>query len=265
MSDVSIHQPLIDRITDVLAEDERIVSAWLSGSLGRGEGDAWSDVDVTCVVEEEDLSACVAEYAGKRNPIGETLILRSLYGRVVTAVTPDWQRYDLAFMTVQEFRSQDPAALRLLTPKGASPPSGGPRRSQPMQAERLAGLIEEFLRVLGLLPVAVERQEFLVGQDGVGLLRTMLVDLMVEANGKTGLRGGVKRLNAFLSEDQRRALEALPARTSDRDALIEASTAPARLFLPLAKAMAAERGVAWPQALEDATRRHLRASLGVVV
>src|SRR4029077_6324408 len=111
------------------AADDRIVSAWLSGSLGRGEGDAWSDVDVTCVVDEEDLAACVAEYAGKRNPLGATLILRALYGRVVTAVTPDWQRYDLAFLTVPEFRAADPAGLKLLTPANAKPAAGAPRKA----------------------------------------------------------------------------------------------------------------------------------------
>jgi hypothetical protein len=131
-----------------------------------------------------------------------------------------------------------------------------------MPNERFAGIIEEFLRVEGLLPVAVERSEFVVGQMGFGLLRDMLVDLMVEANGKSGERGGVKRLNAFLTAEQRHALEAVTPPPADRDGLIEANLALAALFLPLAKSLAAERGVAWPEALEQATRRHLANTVG---
>lgn len=37
---------LLDRLVASLERDERVVAAWLSGSLGRGTADAWSDVDV---------------------------------------------------------------------------------------------------------------------------------------------------------------------------------------------------------------------------
>lgn len=37
---------------DVLSGDERFVAAWLSGSFGRGDDDALSDVDLTVVVAE---------------------------------------------------------------------------------------------------------------------------------------------------------------------------------------------------------------------
>lgn len=38
--------------TGVLVGDERFVAAWLSGSFGRGDDDALSDVDLTAVVAE---------------------------------------------------------------------------------------------------------------------------------------------------------------------------------------------------------------------
>src|SRR5579872_1031017 len=37
---------LADRISEVLQSDARIEAAWLAGSLGRNEGDAFSDVDI---------------------------------------------------------------------------------------------------------------------------------------------------------------------------------------------------------------------------
>ncbi len=48
---------LVDTIHDVLSADARFVAAWLAGSLGRGDGDAWSDVDLWLAVAD---SACPA-------------------------------------------------------------------------------------------------------------------------------------------------------------------------------------------------------------
>src|SRR5690349_17944319 len=93
---------LIARIRAALEADSRVDGAWLSGSRGRGEGDAFSDVDVTILVEEDDIAACVAEYSGGKSPLGPALWRKVLFGRIVTAVTPDWERYDLLFVTEAE-------------------------------------------------------------------------------------------------------------------------------------------------------------------
>jgi predicted nucleotidyltransferase len=46
---------LLARIVGVLDADVRVRSAWLSGSFGRGEADAWSDFDLHVAVEDEEL------------------------------------------------------------------------------------------------------------------------------------------------------------------------------------------------------------------
>ena len=254
---------ILERIQAVLTQDERIISAWLSGSVGRGEGDAWSDIDVTCVVEEEDLSACVGEYGGRRNPVGETVHQLIVYGRVAANISPEWVRYDLSFVTPAEFRHQDTAKLRPLV-RATRPPTGRTKEIQ-MDGARLVAVATEFLRVLGLLPVAVGRHEWLVGIEGEALLCKMTVDLMVEANGRTGDRGGVKRLNAFLTRQQQADLEALVTVAPSREGLIGASVGMARLFLPLAKGLIAQAGGTWPQAFEDATLAHLQRELAIAI
>ena len=254
---------MIERIRTVLTDDERIQSAWLSGSLGKGQADAQSDVDVTCVVEEEDLQACVAEYGGPRTPLGPVAHQMVVYGRVAANTDPDWTRFDLTFVTTIEFRRVDPATVKPLV--RATRPPGGKTVDIVMSAERIADIAREFIRVLGLLPVAVERREWLVGLEGEALLRRMTIDLMVEKNGKTSQRGGVKRLNAFLTPDQQAALEASAAIAPTREGLVSASQAMAALFLPLARDLVEARGGTWPQGWEDATRDHLRRSLGVEI
>lgn len=43
-------EALLNTIVAALAEDERVVAAWLTGSMARGEADAVSDVDLTVVI-----------------------------------------------------------------------------------------------------------------------------------------------------------------------------------------------------------------------
>ncbi len=255
---------LLERLIAVIAADDRIESAWLSGSFGRGAGDPWSDIDVTAVVDEEDLSHCVAEYGGARNPVGETVILYTLYNRLISAVTPEWERYDIVFATTQEFRTHDKSVLRPLALASLDAPADPPRPAKPYQvsADAVLTASREFLRILGLLPTAVGREEWLSAQEGVGLMRKALIELMIESNGiGRAQRGGAKRLNAYLTAEQRAAVEAVPQPGPNRDEVIAANRGLAALFIPLGRRLAEETGAPWPQALEAATRRHLADKL----
>ena len=44
---------LLKRVTETLLSDERVVAAWLFGSIGRGDSDELSDIDVFAVVKDE--------------------------------------------------------------------------------------------------------------------------------------------------------------------------------------------------------------------
>jgi len=258
---------LVRRLAEVLASDVRIEATWLSGSFGRGEGDAWSDIDVIAVVDEEDRAACLAEYAGPRNPVGESVLLLPLFGRIAHAVRPDWERYDLLFLTPQELRAHDRSGLKPLTSESLDAvPQPGPTKPYRPPADALVATAQEFLRILGLLPGAMGRKEWLSAQEGVGLLRKMLVELTIEANGVgRAQRGGAKRLNPYLTPEQRQAIEAIPQPGADRAEIIAANQALATLFLPLAREAVAGAGGAWPQALEDATRAHLQRTVGLTI
>ncbi len=52
---------LLDRLVAALGEDERILAAWVIGSLARGDADAYSDVDVLVAVRAEDFAALVVD------------------------------------------------------------------------------------------------------------------------------------------------------------------------------------------------------------
>ena len=52
---------LLRRIQQVVEQDDRIVAAWLFGSLGRGEADALSDIDIFVTVSEAYSKTMIAE------------------------------------------------------------------------------------------------------------------------------------------------------------------------------------------------------------
>lgn len=56
-----------------VAEDPRIVAAWLSGSMGRGDGDEWADLDIHLIASDESSGLVLATPADAE-VFGELLI-----------------------------------------------------------------------------------------------------------------------------------------------------------------------------------------------
>lgn len=67
---------LLDRITQTLADDRRICAAWLSGSFGRGEADAWSDLDLHLAVANSDVAQFLAERATFYRRVGDPILVQ---------------------------------------------------------------------------------------------------------------------------------------------------------------------------------------------
>ena len=257
---------LLTQVSAVLKTDGRIRSIWLSGSLARGVGDTWSDVDLVAQVDEADRAACLADYGQGGAGWPDLVHAQQLHGRVLTATTVNWQRFDVSFLTPSELAIVDGAGLKHLAGDATATPPDQPPSADTRAPRRIAALITEFLRVLGLLPVAVGREEWLGAQQGYDLLRRMFIELMIEENGVTPtVRGGAKRLNLHLSADQRKMLEAIAPPLARRETLISANLELARLFLDRARPLADRLDAPWPLAFEQATRRHLQRCLEVEI
>jgi predicted nucleotidyltransferase len=54
-------QPLLDRFVEVCSTDDRVVAAFLGGSRGRGEADAYSDVDLCVIAKDDAYEALVGD------------------------------------------------------------------------------------------------------------------------------------------------------------------------------------------------------------
>lgn len=257
-------QSLLDQLVAALRPDGRILSAWLTGSLGAGRGDAWSDVDITLVVAADDMPGLLGDLMCADGPLPATVLRLSQFGRLVNGTTPDLMRFDLVLTTPDEFARQDPAGVRLLFgDAGQAPPERAARPQDPAAvARRIEGLISEFLRILSLAPVAVGRREWVVMQDGVGHLRRLLIEVMLEENGiGPAERGGAKKLYPFLTAEQIAELEALvPPRAIEAE-LLAANRDLRDRFLPRAHRVARAMDAVWPTDWEAAVLSGLARDL----
>jgi len=260
-------QDLAAAIGRVLQADAEIEAAWLGGSLGRGAGDAFSDVDVIALVADGAAAAVGRRYAADVSAIAEAVLVMPLYrARIVSVVTSDWRRFDLSFIEAADLARYAAGSVSVLFNKGVRSPPTQPRTTYQATPATVLPLVKEFLRVAGLASVAFGRQEWILALSGLQILRGLTLDLMLEENGVgPAERGGALRRNPFLSEEQRRALEQLAPVAANRESLLAANLEIAAVFLPRARRLAARIGAEWPTAFEDATRRHLQARLGLLL
>jgi predicted nucleotidyltransferase len=258
-------QHLIDGVERLLRAEPEVEAAWLSGSLGSGLGDEFSDVDVLVLVRDGSAGAAGAALAGKVDQVARPVLVNVHFGgRVISVVTEDWERFDLNLIEADQLAAQAARRLKPLFNRGDRGPPEQAEAPYRVSPDQLSALVKEFLRVLGLAAVVMGRREYVVALAGVGHLRGMAVDLMLEENAvPSWKRGGALRRNPLLTAEQRETLEALPPLKAERDSLIEAQQALAGVFLPRARRLAEEIGMAWPDALEGATRRSLEARLGI--
>jgi hypothetical protein len=261
-------QDLLDAIGAALSADLDIEAAWLAGSLGDGGGDAFSDVDVVALVGRGSASDVGRRYAQGISSIAPPALVNPLFdGRILNVVTIDWRRFDIVFAEPDDLVRYDAAKLTTLFNKGVHSPPRGPSGApyEPSPATLLK-IIHEFLRVLGLLVVAVGREEWLMAQAGMEILRRLTIDLMLEENRiAPSDRGGVLHLNRLLTADQRRQLESLAPVAANLASVLAGNAAISAVFLPMARRLARETGTPWPAEFEAATKAHLAQRVGLII
>lgn len=257
---------LIRRAKQVLSRDERVLGVWLTGSYGRGTNDEFSDVDLLVVVTAHNVADFCADWPRIVGDIAPTVIRKQLPGMsIFNQVSEDWVRFDVTVLTPDELSRRTVSTVRPIhDPRGLSSRLAEPGTVKLPDPVRVAALTQEFFRVLGLLPVVVGREEYVVAEKGSGLVLAMLCDLMLE-DATVEDRGGALHLNRLLPQDRRQTLLDLPPLTATRASAIEFHLACAKAFIPLARDLHSRCDLAWPQPLEAALRRHLLRTLSVTI
>ncbi|HUC22372.1 MAG TPA: aminoglycoside 6-adenylyltransferase [Streptosporangiaceae bacterium] len=257
---------LVERIAGVLQEDERVRAAWLCGSHARGTNDEYSDIDVWLVVQPAGVTQFTDDWPNLSDKISPTVLRQQVRTLpVFSHITPEWLRFDVAIGTPEDVPKRSRSTVSLLFDRdGLDAKLGPPLAPLQPDATRVRSLTTEFLRVLGLLPVVAGRSEYEVGVSGVGLLREMLIQLMLQ-DVAVADRGGALHLRGLLPEARLQALRDLPPIAATREAVIAGHLACARLFLPIARELSDRTGVRWPAELEQSVREHLHRSLAIEI
>jgi len=253
----------IERIKTTLQSDPRVRAVFLSGSFGDGTADQYSDVDLVLVTEHGGQEDFLRSWVAILGTICEVVFWQRPFpgGPLLNAITSEWLRCDLLVFDSDQLRIRSRNSLKVLldesnlyaTLLADDPMKGGP--------SNFVAIVNEFIRVLGLAPVAIGREEYAVAVTGVGLLRSSLIQLFLEENGIRN--AGALHLKRLLSAEQMDILEKLPSVNAERESVMQASVNCARIFLPRAKQLAQKLSLPWPESFEAATLRHLKRELGI--
>src|SRR5690348_1526058 len=113
-------QFVLDRFVAACREDRRVAAAFLGGSLARGEGDAYSDLDLYAVTTDEVHDDFVAGREAFVRKLGEPLFLRDYegrYGRFVFFTLADGTDGELGLGRVSDFTHMHVGPYRVLMDK----------------------------------------------------------------------------------------------------------------------------------------------------
>ncbi|MEM1049658.1 MAG: aminoglycoside 6-adenylyltransferase [Pseudomonadota bacterium] len=252
-------------ISERLTAEPAIEALFLAGSHGQSKADRFSDIDLVAIADEPNHKRVAGAWRSALGSQHEIVFWNEFRrgGILVNAITESWLRCDLYVVEPARFVRRSRANVRPLFDRGGIydglPEQLPPARPDP---KRVSALIHEFIRVLGLMTVGMGRGEYVTLVKGAGLLRDMLTDLMLEEC-QVPDRGGALHLSRLLDADQMAVLENLPYPSPEPEALLEAHAALAETFFPMARRLAGQLDIEWPEAFEAATRRHLFVELGM--
>jgi hypothetical protein len=255
----------IDRICCLLEQDTTLRGLFVGGSLGKRQADVYSDIDLIAVVAPDDQGVFRKVWRSRLEAIAPIVLWKELHNEecVMNAITSEWQRVDLVVADEVTFRKRSQDSVKPLIDRNnlydALPAAiawPGPNRGYVIH------LINEFLRVLGLLAVAIGRKEYLLAIAGVDLLRMMLFNLLSEEVERAD-KGGMMAWSRRLSAEQLSLLTTIPPVSPTRRSVIDAHLACAAAFLPRARKMAEKWAIEWPRAFEEATWQYLEREVGL--
>ncbi|MBN9335437.1 nucleotidyltransferase domain-containing protein [Devosia sp.] len=151
-------QDIVAAVNAAFADNEAVRGLFLSGSFGRGTADEWSDVDLLAIVAKDDQRGVADQFRIALNELAPVVYWNELDrgGFLINAVTEDWLRCDLNMVEPAAFGQKARNAIIPLIDRDGifdSLPDALPPRSPSPQALRYQ--INEFIRVLGLTPVAM--------------------------------------------------------------------------------------------------------------
>jgi len=253
-------EPLLSRIVAALPEDERVLAGWLGGSLARGVADDWSDIDLHLAVAEPAGFDAVT-WVETITPLVLADRIPGLPGAFVF-LTPDCVQLDVVVHGAGDAEQCRPPSRVLFDREGFARDQSGVL-SAPGAPYFPADQARIFLYFLGKSVTAFRRGEHVALAQATASMRDQyLIPLMLAENG-VRKDDGARRLNRYLTDDQLRALSALPPIGFDAAVLLDAQRALAAEYVERGRRLAGRCRAQWPGDLEEAVRALLQEEFGL--
>lgn len=244
---------VIDRFARAASADERIVAAFLGGSVARGEADEFSDLDLCVITRDDALEEVKAGRADLIRTLGEPLFLED-FGRDVNVffILADGTEGEIFFFGESELDRIDAGPVRPLVDEralldGVRFPVEAPDRAE--QVAELRQILHWFWHDLSHFIAALGRGQPWWAAGQLETLRAYCVNLERIDQGVGAEAEAYEKLDQLISVDR-----LAPIRSTfppmERDALLRASQALVSFFRERAPAVAGRHGLDYPLELE---------------
>jgi hypothetical protein len=249
-----------------LQADDRVRALWLTGSLAAGTADPQSDVDLRAAVRPEHFVQIGDWWDELIERISPAVWKRRWPGppneAITSAISTDYIRFDLVVQSAGDTAPHALDAARLLFDKdGLAEQIDLTTTVQHNPLASLTYTVEEFIRLLGMLPIVAGRGDVPIGMEGQMGCHSLLISLLLMENGIDRMVLCKRHVVVFLTDEQRDIIASVPPLAPTMASIIDGRIAYARLFLPRARRLMAANGMAYPDTFEAATLCHLKDQL----
>ena len=183
------HQALLRRIVDHYAADPRIRAVVVFGSLGRGNWDADSDIDLDVVTGD----GIVMDVADELKALGDALAVTGEKMALAFAVGPDEGEIVFESLTQISVRYHPLATTKpaivasmkvLCGELDAESIAAAGLGNQPEDEVPLRHLLDQLLRYVVATDVAIRRQNLWLAIELLGRMRVLCLELFTQARGR---------------------------------------------------------------------------------
>lgn len=241
--------PMVDALTTGCERDERVRAGWLAGSLARGDGDDWSDIDLhLAVADPADFD--VPSWLGTLTPLVLGDPIPGVPGGYL-CVTPDWVHIDVIVHAASGFTQDERQPCRVILDRDRLLHTVAAQDEEVREPYYPAEQVRIFVYFIGNAVTVLHRGELIVLSQGCAVMRDSLIALMLAENGVTK-SDGAKRLNRYLTNEQRAAPGALTPIGVDELGLRASQAGIAGEYLTRARRLAQRCSAPWPEELVSA-------------
>jgi len=246
------YRPVLEQARTVLGNDDRVRSVRLGGSVGSGTADRWSDLDIAIVTSPERYDDFISDWPTWVGQVTPTVFARTpIAPFIVNTITEDGLTVDFVVWSGDVPVFQPPAGFAV--GMSSSRFDNIVDALDYAVAEQLRGLAGPFINLL-------QRGEHLRHLTGVPHVLGLLTTVFLAESGRPA---PAKHWNATYTEEQLRAVAALPAVRATAEDLTAFGLGVARLIVERGKPLFQQHELSWPSDLANVAAGRIRDHLGI--